>query len=58
MGCLLGSGFFKARGGLFFNNLEEVNHTMGSIVVVWLGLDCMYRLLPLRVRWRWEQHKR
>jgi hypothetical protein len=20
--------FFKARGGLFFNNLEEVNHTM------------------------------
>jgi hypothetical protein len=24
---LLGSGFFKARGGLFFNNLEEVNHT-------------------------------
>jgi hypothetical protein len=27
MGCLLGSGFFKARGCLFFNNLEEVNHT-------------------------------
>ncbi len=27
MGCLLGSGFL-ARGGLFFNNLEEVNHAM------------------------------
>jgi hypothetical protein len=25
MGCLLGSGFL-ARGGLFFNNLEEVSH--------------------------------
>jgi len=45
MGCLLGSGFL-ARGCLFFNNLEEVSHAM-EVLVVWLGLDCMYRLLPL-----------
>jgi hypothetical protein len=30
---------------LFFNNLEEVSHAM-EVLMVWLGLDCMYRLLP------------
>ncbi len=36
----------ECKGCLFFNNLEEVNHTM-EVLVVWLGLDCMYRPLPL-----------
>ena len=44
-GSALSSGFL-ARGCLFFNNLEEVSYAM-EVVVVWLGLDCMYRLLPL-----------
>ena len=44
---LLGSGFFEARGCWFFNNLEEVKATPWKYFVVWLGLDCMYRLLPL-----------
>jgi hypothetical protein len=53
MGICLVLVFLKTRGGLFFNNLEEVNHTMEVDLVVWLGLDCMYRLLPLGLRWQW-----
>jgi len=32
---------------LFFNNLEEVSYAM-EVLMVWLGLDCMYRLLPFK----------
>ena len=45
-GGALSSGFL-ARGCLFFNNLEEVSYAM-EVLMVWLGLDCMYRLLPLK----------
>jgi hypothetical protein len=37
----------ECKGCLFFNNLEEVKATPWKVFVVWLGLDCMYRSLPL-----------
>jgi hypothetical protein len=40
--------FLKARGCLIFNNTEEVQPHDGPFAMVWLGLDCMYRPLPLK----------
>jgi hypothetical protein len=39
--------FYKARGGLIFNNTEEVQPHYWQVAMVWLGLDCMYRPLSI-----------
>jgi|GraSoi_2013_60cm_1033757.scaffolds.fasta_scaffold77156_2 hypothetical protein len=39
--------FLKARGGLIFNNTEEVQPHDGQLAMVWMGLDCMYRLMAI-----------
>jgi hypothetical protein len=39
--------FLKARGCLIFNNTEEVQPHHLQFGMVWLGLDCMYRLIAI-----------
>ena len=46
MGVSLGSGFFKP-GAVCSLTIWKKLTTPWKYSVVWLGLDCMYRLLPL-----------
>ena len=58
-GCLLGSGFLSQ--GLFrsLTIRKKYNHTHLQFGMVWLGLDCMYRLIAIEeFDGNQEQHKR
>ena len=56
-GSALSSGFL-ARGCLFFNNLEEVNHTKEVDLGVAGFRLYVSPIAVVEVRWQWEQHKR
>jgi len=49
----------ECKGCLIFNNTEEVQPHYGQFAMVWLGLDCMYRMIAIEeFGGNREQHKR